>query len=955
MFYCLIIAQIIVIALILQTLYTLIRGDSTHAQKMMIYFLTASLIQNMGYLLELLSTEAGAAMTAVKVQYLGGAFLAPFYMMFIVHYCSRKENRAFHGVLLALNCIVLLLVWTSGYHHFYYKEIQFAADGLYPHLDLSYAPGFLLYLIFSALLPCIVSVYLLCKSYQKEENRKKRKALRRIILLTLSCGAVLLIYVTRLFPIRYYDPTPAVIGFILALMVKIFWNPKDYDLMRVSANTVLNSLEDCVITLNEHQEILSYNDAAVHIFPDIEPYRKISDVAHFPMTLFEAEDRGEFVIGPRHYEGHFRTLLDTEQELRGYSILIVDTTESYEYLQKVVAMRESAEQANRAKSDFLANMSHEIRTPMNAIIGLSELVIEESSGRKISDFACNIKSAALNLLSIINDILDLSKVEAGKMELVDANYYLQLLVEDTLNLIQIPALQKGLQLKLDFDDSLPCQLYGDEGRLRQILINLLNNAVKFTKTGSITLGIKGCPVDDTTIELLFTVEDTGIGITKENLEIIFNAFEQVDMRKNRSNEGSGLGLTITKNLVDLMDGSLQVESEYGKGTRFTVQIRQKIIDPRSVKEAPVSRQTLEKADYRKFLCSDYRVLIVDDNKVNRQVAREMIACYGIFVEEAASGRQAIELTQEFKYDMICMDHMMPEMDGIEAGRIILSNYENSADAPVMIALTANAIQGAREMYISNGFHDFIAKPFERTQLYQILDKWIPEDRKQYLENTETEEETPEIPEIELVKLFMSGVDILTAMQRQSSIESYLKMLDLFYTEGQEKIPLWEELLKNQDFEVYTIEVHGLKSAAANIGADALSALAKRQEEAGKASDFTFVTEHADALLACYRGILSEIKRVLTKQEYGQFAPKNTEGLPPISDEELQVRICEGLRLLENFKSKEAAGCVAGLLDCAIPEQIRKELEQIQKALKLYEDDQAEEMLRNLSQAFFPPL
>ena len=247
-----------------------------------------------------------------------------------------------------------------------------------------------------------------------------------------------------------------------------------------------------------------------------------------------------------------------------------------------------------AKSNFLANMSHEIRTPMNAIVGMSELIIEESCEDKIGNYAVDIKTAALNLLAIINDILDLSKVESGKMVLVNENYYVQTLLNDTMNLIQMQAEQKGLQLKVKVADDIPRQLYGDEGRIRQILINIINNAVKFTTEGYVSIDTSSRYISDDMIELKFIIEDTGMGIKEEDLAAIFESFRQLDMNRNRKIEGTGLGLAITKQLVTMMQGDIQVESEYGKGTRFTIIIQQKVIDKRVISEKNIVSEETEK-------------------------------------------------------------------------------------------------------------------------------------------------------------------------------------------------------------------------------------------------------------------------------------------------------------------------------------------------------------------------
>ena len=394
-------------------------------------------------------------------------------------------------------------------------------------------------------------------------------------------------------------------------------------------------------------------------------------------------------------------------------------------------MREQAEAANRSKSNFLANMSHEIRTPMNAIVGMSELLIEESKGRKIQEYAYDIKTAALNLLAIINDILDFSKVEAGKMDLVEDEYSVIEEMQDTINLVKIAAEQKGLQFKINLADNIPGKLYGDAGRIRQVLINILNNAIKFTKEGYIRLDVTGQYIASDVIDLKLVVEDTGIGIKKEDLTAIFESFRQLDMNRNRQCEGTGLGLAITKQLISLMDGDIQVESEYGKGTRFTIHIKQRVVDKTTIAETGKQTSSAKSAEEEKptSFNGDYRVLLVDDNAMNRKVANAMLKTYNFKLAEADSGKAAIERIKHMKYDMILMDHMMPEMDGVEATKIIREECGENGKNAIIIALTANAINGAREMYLENGFDDFLSKPFDRKQLQDLLEKWVPNGDK----------------------------------------------------------------------------------------------------------------------------------------------------------------------------------------------------------------------------------
>ncbi len=560
------------------------------------------------------------------------------------------------------------------------------------------------------------------------------------------------------------------------------------------------------------------------------------------------------------------------------------TQELAERNRELQDMAHAAEAASLAKSQFLSNMSHEIRTPINAVLGMDEMILRETQEAPTREYAENIRTAGNTLLGLINDILDFSKIEAGKMEIIPVEYAVSSLLNDLANMTRQRAEKKGLTLYVEAAEDMPSVLKGDEIRLRQVATNILTNAVKYTEEGSVTLRLCWSPdeTDANAIRLRVEVQDTGIGIKEEDIGKLFRAFERIEEERNRTIEGTGLGMNITQRLLELMGSELEVTSTYGEGSCFAFTVTQQVLNhaPMGDYESAYRQHIQQQRPYQEsFVAPDARILIVDDTAMNLTVAKGLLKQTQMQMDTALSGYECLEKMQATPYDLVLLDHRMPGMDGIETLQKI-KGLVHDADFPnrttPVIALTANAISGAREEYMAAGFDDYLTKPINSHQLETMLQNYLPAAKIRpagILPQPQADQELPlwlkEVP----------CLDLAAGIQHCGSSAAYLDALAVFAQSIDSGSTEIQRFYDTQDWKNYTTKVHALKSTARVVGASELSEKARRLEDAGNNGYCDEIRANTGPLLELYRSYATSLAPLLPQEKAAhEKAPISTSEL-----------------------------------------------------------------------------
>lgn len=512
--------------------------------------------------------------------------------------------------------------------------------------------------------------------------------------------------------------------------------------------------------------------------------------------------------------------------------------------------------ASRAKTAFLAGMSHELRTPINAVLGITEMIAEETAENNIREYAGDIQTAGRSLLATVNDILDFSKIESGKMQLVPLEYDLAALIHDSCSIVKGQADHKDLAFEIQCNEKLPCRLLGDEVRIRQILINLLTNAIKYTNTGTVTLKVSGKKISDSSIILCFAVKDTGIGIPQEAIPLLFDSFNRVDDTATHKIEGTGLGLSIVHTLVTLMSGSIRVKSRYGKGSVFTVMLPQEIVSNAPIGHLSDNWQHTATEKENTLFAPDARILLVDDVSMNLKVFCGLLKNTLIHIDTASSGMECLEKLRRHSYDLLFLDHMMPEMDGIETLQQLRQLPNGSPEKLPVIMLTANAVLGAKEDYLQRGFDDYLSKPIQKSRLIKILKQYLPEEL--ILSSSEFK-----------ISYGTKGIENITFLNTRLGLSYYSGDKDFYleiiqsFLESDCRNTL-EEFFQSSDWTNYQILIHSLKSTSKSIGAEQLSSMARELENALKENNTAYVLTHHGDIMTVYGELLDNISTLFIK-------------------------------------------------------------------------------------------
>lgn len=861
------------------------------------------LIMNIGYWMFLNSKVYEEAMLAYKMEYIGNTMFYLFFGLFVVSYFTKKYVRQGFYIWVMFEIVPLFCLLSDRLNGFLFEKITFGWHPVFRfhYMQIDPQPLYMVrYCIIAVVLlgGMIASTVFLFKAKIKSEREN-------IARLTGAEFVIVVSLTIKLVGNFRFDVVPilgslSILAIILSVIQGEFFGITD-----MAREWAFEQMESSVIVVDKFYRFLEANRYAMDLFPELEKHPRKVVVPEKIYGLFQEDDCVK-KIEEKFYELKMVELYYNEK-IEGYCLLLMDMTEMHQLMDQLVEEKDRADEANKAKSAFLSNMSHEIRTPMNAIVGMTEILMRSELPETEREYLGNIQRSGNALLGIINDILDFSKLESGKMKIVEDTYAPLTMLNDLKMIILNRIGSKMIQLEVEIDENLPAKLYGDELRIRQILINIANNAVKFTEKGYVKILVKIEKIEEEIAYMFFSIKDSGQGIAPENLGKLFGAYQQVDTKKNHDKEGTGLGLAISKQFVEMMGGTIEVRSEYGKGSEFYFTIPQKVMDARKavdVKEVPVENG--EKV--LNFIAPKAKIIIVDDNEMNLKVARGLLAPLQMQIDTAENGKQALEMICSNKYDLVFMDHMMPVMDGIEATKRLRKMEDEYCKQIPVIALSANVLAEARKKFLEAGMNDFVAKPIEIKEICAKIRKWLKEE---YIEEKEIladlcvnqgknvtieSGDCPANVRKAAIIPAIQGLDVEEGIRNSGTSELFVSLLGDFYKLIDMKSMKMEKCLADGLIRDYTIEVHALKNTARMIGAMKLSEWCYKLEQWGNEENIEMLQKETTGMLSLYRSY----KEILEPYARQQDTEKEQ-----VSKEQIVATLLELKNAIDNFDLDKA--------------------------------------------------
>lgn len=1001
------------------------------------------LIMNGAYFLLLRTERPTEATMALKMEYLGNFLFYFFFIKFILSYMQidvrHKWVRILTYLWMLFEVAVIAVVWDDTRREEMFAHHDLEVESEFGYHFFSMQGGIVYKIRYGFLLGCLLCliVYMIIKRVHiRKQGGDEKHNLSHLIVAKFVILIPLIMEVVFQFSFEF---VPVFSSIAVLLIILSVVEGDIFSVLDIGRGWVIENFEAVFIISDSTYGYLDSNKFAKEQFVELEDIHKGEKFSEQLRKLFLTEET-EIVIGERHYERFLKELI-VKDKVRGYCLMLLDVTKNFKMMEALKEAKFRAEEANESKSNFLSNMSHEIRTPMNAIVGMTEILLRSDLSDQDRGYLMSIKNSGASLLTIINDILDFSKIESGKLEIIEEDYEPMSIFSD-LSMIFLNRIgDKPVELIFDIDKNLPNKMYGDSLRIRQVIINLANNAIKFTEAGFVKLALKLEEMTDADmVNLKISIEDSGQGIKPGDLEKLFGSFQQVDTKKNRNKEGTGLGLAISKQLVENMGGQIGVRSGYGKGSEFYFNIPQRVIGNQvaaTVKEEAVlhkpivvsghmnDRRILEqlknlaegyglryvdcyearahkdKVDFffvdesvyrglkncieeyfvstgtelcvlqnpmreavwdeqatvvnkplytlnfcqvinhettaafvetdnvMNFIAPQAQILIVDDNEMNLKVARGLLQPLQMNIDTASSGKIAIEMVQLKKYHIVFMDHMMPVMDGVETTQKIRALDDAYMQSMPIIALTANAVMGAREIFKEAGMNDFVPKPIELKNICSKIRTWLPKELIQKMSAPVVAKE--QIAEKKLPVI--EGLNVAEGIKNSGSLELFMNLLGDFYKLIDLKSTKIEKCLADGMIRDYTIEVHALKNTARMIGALELSELFYQMEQCGNAEDVETITKENPAIMKLYRSY----KPIL--EPYGKA---NEQDKREVSKDEIVRELDKLNTAMDSFDLDGADAALAELEEYRLPEALGSYME----ALRAYVADVAMEEVMN---------